>query len=105
MTLTPGVIFLVENFHQERPDNDDDMRAENFRVQAELRKQEAELESAILSLKTNLGIILALLLLLLTAVLLPTDVVAVLFSVLKSLAPALTIFINFKKIRSMSSML
>jgi hypothetical protein len=101
--LTPGAIFFVEDFNQERPNNDNEMDLESRLRQAEIDKQQAELDSAIVSLKTNLCIILSLILLVLSMVFLTSDVVALLLSLLKNLVPVLTIFMNFKKIQSLPS--
>jgi hypothetical protein len=95
-TLIPGGIFLVENFDQERADVDN-MNAESFNRQAEMRKQQAEVASAILLLKTNLSLFLALVFVFLIAIFLSSDVLALIFSFLKNLAPVVTCFVNFEK--------
>jgi hypothetical protein len=97
ITLTEGGIFLVENFNPEM------LNAEGLTKQAEMRKQQEQIESAILSLKTNLSIFLILILLVVSGVFLSSDVISLIFSVLKNLAPVVTSFINFKKIRSVWS--
>jgi len=76
------------------------MKAESLARQAEMRRHQAEVYSAILSLKTNLSICLVFILLFLSAIFLASDILAVIFSVLKNMAPVVTFFVNFEKIRS-----
>jgi hypothetical protein len=102
--LATGAIFAVENIELELT-NRDEIKAKSLFIQAEMRRQKAEVDSAILSLKTNLSICLVLILLYLSVIFLASHILAVIFSVLKNMAPVVTIFVNFEKIRSLWSML
>jgi hypothetical protein len=102
--MASGPIFPVENIELELT-NRDEMKAKSLFIQAEMRRHQAEVDSAILSLKTNLSICLVLVLLYLSVISLANDILAVIFSVLKNMAPVVTIFVNFEKIRSLWSML
>jgi hypothetical protein len=101
--MAPGEIFTVENIELEMA-NKDEINAERFNRQAEMKRQQAEVDSATVSLKTNLGIFLVLILLYFSVLFLSSDVLAVIFSILKNMAPIVTGFVNFEKIRSLWSM-
>jgi hypothetical protein len=73
----------------------------NLERQAEIRKQQAEIKSAVLSLKTNLSLILVLISLPLSVTFLSSDVLAVVFTLIKSLGLVVTYIINFGKIRAL----
>ncbi len=87
-----GGLFLIENAHRELSARENiEMQAfANRQRQAEVLKYQAEIDSAVLSLKTNLTFFL---------VLISIYSLAVLFSLFKNLAPVLTSIINFVKIR------
>jgi len=92
ITLSTGGIFFVENVHQEMSAREN-IEMRNFsRVQrqAEIKKQKDEIASAILSLKTNLSFFIVLIFLYLSFVFLSSDVLAIIFSLLKSLTPVVT---------------
>jgi len=73
----------------------------NRQRQAEVLKHQAEIDSAVLSLKTNLTFFLVLITIYSLAFYLSSDILAVLFSLFKNLAPVLTSIINFVKIRKL----
>jgi hypothetical protein len=73
----------------------------NLERQKEIRKQQAEIKSAVLLLKTNLSIILVLILLPISVIFLSSDVLAVIFTLTKSYGPVVTYIINFGKIRAL----
>ena len=93
-----GQLFIIENVYNDRRE----LEAFN-RVQQEtlLRKQQAEIRSAILSLKTNLIYTCLIFLVFLSAMVISSDIVVLIFSLLKSLAPVITSLINFVKIRAL----
>jgi hypothetical protein len=101
--IATGGIFGVENIELDII-NRNEMKADFLVKQAEMRRHQAEVDSAILSLKTNLSICLVFILLFLSVIFLASDILAVIFSVLKNMAPVLTGFVNFEKIRSLWSM-
>ncbi len=102
--IATGGIFEVENIELDII-NINEMKADFLVKQAEMRRHQAEVDSAILSLKTNLSICLVFILLFLSVIFLASDILAVIFSVLKNMAPVLTGFVNFEKIRTLWSML
>ena len=92
-------IFVVYNVNRRET-----LEMEAFeRIQNEtmLRKREAEMTSAVVSLKTNLIYILVIILIFLLATYLSNDVFGATFSSLKSLAPVITSIINFGKIQAL----
>jgi hypothetical protein len=98
-----GGLFLIENAHREISARENiEMQAfANMQRQAEVLKQQAEIDSAVLSLKTNLTFFLVLISIYSLAFYLSSDILAVLFSLFKNLAPVLTSIINFVKIRKL----
>jgi len=101
--LATGGLFFVENVHREMTAREN-IEMRNFsRLQrhAELKKQKDEIESAVLSLKTNLSLFLVLIFLFLSGVFLSSNVLALIFSLLKSFTPVVTCVINFVKIRAL----
>jgi hypothetical protein len=104
MLVAIGGIFGVENIELDII-NRNEMKADCLARQAEMRRQQAEVDSAILSLKTNFSICLVFILLYLSLIFLESNILAVMFSVLKNMAPVVTSFVNFEKIRSLWSML
>jgi hypothetical protein len=98
----PG-IFIVENFNRENSAHEN-FELRNFAAiqsQSLLKKQQAEVDSAVLSLKTNASYFLFLIVLFLSVALLSSDVLAIMFSILTKLAPVLTCIFNFVKIRTL----
>jgi hypothetical protein len=96
-------LFLIEIVHNEMPAREN-IDAENFariQRQSEMKKRQAEKDSAVLSLKTNLSFFLLLISLFLTGAFLGNDFLAIIFSLVKSQAPVVTSIINFVKIQTL----
>jgi hypothetical protein len=98
----PG-LFLVENLHQELSgiENIEMANFNDLQRQAEIKKQQSEIDSAILSLKTNMSLIIVLILLLLSVMFLSSDALAVVFTLVKSQGLVVICIINFGKIRAL----
>jgi hypothetical protein len=96
-------LFLIENVHQEvsAKENKDIENFARIQRQAEIMKRQAEKDSAVLSLETNLSFFFVLILLFLLATFLSNDEVSIIFSLIKSQAPVVTSIINFVKIRTL----
>ena len=95
---TMGQLFFIEN------SNHGHLEQKIFaRIQSEtiLRKQKAEIRSAILSLNTNLAYVFLIIIVLLVGALCSSDILLVIFSLLKSQAPVVSSVINFAKIRNL----
>jgi hypothetical protein len=96
-------LFLIEMVHDEISAREN-IDIENFvriQGQAEMNKQQAEKDSAVLSLKTNLSFFFVLIALFLIAMFLNNDFLAIIFSLVKSQAPVVTSIINFVKIQTL----
>jgi hypothetical protein len=95
-------IFFVENgqemMNREEIENELFSRAQK---QQELMKQKAEIDSAILSLKTNLCSFVALISLFVSVAFLSHESLTVILLLVKNLTPVLTSVFNFVKIRNL----
>jgi hypothetical protein len=93
-----GPLPFIENANHET------LELEIFsRIQHEtlLQKQQAEVRSAILALITNLTYITLIVIVFLIGTLKSSDLLLVIFSLLKSHAPIISSIINFAKIRAL----
>jgi hypothetical protein len=98
-----GGIFIVENVNQEISTGGG-MEMRNFatiKSQSLLKQQQAETDSAILSLKTNLGLFVFLLFVFLSIILISNDGFTVIFSILAKLVYILTGIFNYAKMRDL----
>ncbi len=66
-----------------------------------IKQQQAEVDSAVLSLKTNLTYFLVLIFVFMSVVFFSIDILRIIFSILIKLAPVLTCIFNFVKIRTL----
>jgi hypothetical protein len=101
-TNTNG-LFLIEIVHNDISTREN-VDIENFariQRQAEIMQRQAEKDSAVLYLKTNLSFFFVMILLFLLATFLSNDEVSIIFSLIKSQAPVVTSIINFVKIRTL----
>jgi hypothetical protein len=96
-----GGLFFVEDVHREMTarENIEMRNFLQFQQQAEINRQKAEIQSAMLSLKTNLGLLIFLISIVLIAVFSSSNTLAIIFSVLKNVIPVVTCIINFVKIK------
>jgi hypothetical protein len=99
--VMPNGLFVIDNFRQELSarENIEMNTFTQIQRQAKIKKQQEEIDSAILSLKTNLSFILILSLLYVLGIFVMSDTFSLLFVILKSQAPVVTSVINFVKIR------
>jgi hypothetical protein len=101
--VNSGGIFIVENVNQEISTSED-IEMRNFAMiqsQSFINQQEAEIESAILSLKTNLCLFVVLVFVFLSIILISNDGFAVIFSILAKLVHVLTGIFNYAKMRNL----
>ncbi len=101
-TNTNG-LFLIEIVHNDISARDN-IDIENFariQRQTEMKKHQAEKDSAVLSLKTNLSFFFVLISLFLLAMYLSIEDISIIFSLIKSQAHVVTTIINFAKIRTL----
>jgi hypothetical protein len=98
-----GGLFFVEDVHREMSAREN-IEMRNFsrlQRQAEIKKQKDEIQSAFLSLKTNLSLLVFLILIYSLVVFLSSNILALIFSAGKSQIPVVTCIINFSKIRAL----
>jgi len=93
------VIEIVQNDISAR-ENEDIENFARIQKQTEMKKRQAEKDSAVLSLKTNLSFFFVLIALFLTAMFSNNDFLAIVFSLVKSQTPVVTSIINFVKIQT-----
>ena len=92
-----AAMFLVENANPDQRELEMQARIQYDTTQ---QKQEAEVRSAVLSLKTNVMYVLILLTFLGFGTISPSEILPIIFSLQKSLGPVITCVINFSKIRA-----
>ncbi len=96
-------LSIVESINQEIMARED-FELRNLSVmqsQHLLKQQQAEIDSAILSLKTNLSFFLVLIFFFLSAAFFASEIFAISLSILTNLAPILTCTFNFVKMRTL----
>ena len=91
-------MFIIENASHNQRELEIFARIQNKTL---LRKQQGEITSSILSLKTNLICAFLIVIVVLSVMIFASDIVAVIFTLLKSQASVITTLINFAKIRSL----
>jgi hypothetical protein len=101
--VMPGELFIIENVHPHLSagENIEMQTFAAIQMQTEMKKRQAEIDSAMISLKTILSIFLFLIFYFLLAAFLSSDVLATVFPLFKGQVHVLAYIINFETIRAL----
>jgi len=99
---SPGLFIVGNRFEEMTARQSFELRTfATIQNQSLIKQQQAEIDSAVLSLKTNLSYLLVLIFVLLSTVFFNSNFLGLIFSILTKLAPVLICIFNFVKIRTL----